>query len=99
MLVIVAADTHSDGTSNEGLWTTTGSRHMNFIFGHGDGHGHGDGERDEKGHGEFILAGGLGDLDGLLLRRKCGDGGSDVVAGGGVEPGRLEGISALDWTC
>ena len=58
-----------------------------------------DSERVEKGHGEFGVAGRLEDLDGLLLRRKCGDGESDVVAGGGVKPGRLEDLSVLDWTC
>ena len=45
------------------------------------------------------LPGGLGDLDGLLVQRKCGDGEIDVVAGGGVEPGWLKDLSVLDWTC
>ena len=58
-----------------------------------------DGERVGKGHGEFGAAGGLGDLDGLLLRRKRGDGEVDVVAGGGVEQRRLEDLSVSGWTC
>ena len=58
-----------------------------------------DGKRVGKGHGEFGAAGGLGDLDGLLLRRKRGDGEVDVVAGGGVEQRRLEDLSVSGWIC
>ena len=58
-----------------------------------------DGERVGKGYGEFGPAGGLGDLDGLLLRRQCGDGESGAVAGGSVEQGRLEDLSVSGWTC
>ena len=84
--------------ADDGLCLGTGKNFGDDGFGGRQG-GDGDGERDEKGHGEFGVVGGLGDLDGLLLRRKCGDGGSDVIAGGSVEPGRLEGLSASDWTC
>ena len=36
---------------------------------------------------------------GLLLRRRRGDCEADVVAGGGIEQGRLEDLSVSGWTC